>query len=212
MSMTGLPEIRRRPVMTAGLFLAAVIAAGCSGPSPGAEKVEYENIHQAALHGDIDAVTGFLEKGVSVDEMASSGTPLHNAVENNQVAMVALLLENGADVSMRRPRILSDEEPIHAAAGAGSYRVVKLLIRYGADVNAQKSIGNISGLTPLHETVLNRQAGAEHLKTAEILLENGANVNARAVMGDQTGTPLDAADQLGHDEIAALLRRHGGRK
>ena len=43
---------------------------------------------------------------------------------------------------------------------------------------------------------------------AELLIDAGADVNAK---DDDGTTPLDRAIQLGHPEIADLLRQHGGK-
>ncbi len=46
----------------------------------------------------------------------------------------------------------------------------------------------------------------------ELLIANGADVNAKAVSGPKQGkTPLDAANETNHPEIADLLRKHGGK-
>jgi len=48
---------------------------------------------------------------------------------------------------------------------------------------------------------------------AELLIENGAVVNVKLVGGDphKGKTPLDAANETNHPEIAGLLRKHGGK-
>jgi ankyrin repeat protein len=48
----------------------------------------------------------------------------------------------------------------------------------------------------------------ETKEIAELLIANGADVNAKNVDGQ---TPLDVAVDWFNDEIAALLRKHGGK-
>ena len=74
-----------------------------------------------------------------------------------------------------------------------------------------------SGGTPLHLAAL-----MGHKEIAELLIAEGANVNAKIEKtGDEVGltsteiflvlTPLDWAEEEKHKEIAALLRKHGGK-
>ena len=96
-------------------------------------------------------------------------TPLHEAAGGNEdPAVVAALLEAGADVNARG---ISDRTPLHrAAAGNENPPVIALLLRAGADVNARAR----GGRTPLHE------AGARNGNPDVIaaLVESGADVHS----------------------------------
>ena len=72
---------------------------------------------------------------------------------------------------------------------------IKDLLAKGADVNAKDDDGG----TPLLIAVT-----LGNKEIAELLIANGADVNVKDKHG---GTPLDWAD----GEIAALLRKHGGK-
>ncbi len=194
----------------AGALLLCLLAPGCSPPGPDAERTEHMNIQQAALRGDTGAVERFLDEGVPVDDLASTGTALHNAVVGGHAETAGFLIESGADVNLRQPRIISDATPLHIAANHGHSEIVELLILHGADVNAPKSASGITGITPLHDAVLTGRAHEGHLKSAELLLENGADVNARAESADESMTPLRAALQLGYEDIAELIAGYGG--
>ncbi|MDP6417824.1 MAG: ankyrin repeat domain-containing protein, partial [Gammaproteobacteria bacterium] len=82
--------------------------------------------------------------------------------------------------------------------------IVELLIAKGADVNAKHR----GELTPLHYVT-----GGGHSELAELLLANGADVNAKDL---DNKTPLDwAIDRAIYSKwrkIAALLRKHGGKR
>ena len=85
----------------------------------------------------------------------------------------------------------------------GQKEIAKLLIANGADVNTK----NKDSTTPLHQASLGGRK-----EVVELLIANGADVNAKVVSGTKQGlTPLDAANETNHPEIADLLRKHGGK-
>ena len=72
----------------------------------------------------------------------------------------------------------------------------------GTDVNGKDE----DGYAPLYAV-----AGGGHKEIAELLIANGADVNAKVAPIDRFfkgKTPLDLASK---DEIADLLRKHGGK-
>jgi len=54
----------------------------------------------AIAKGDIDAVKKFIEYGADVNEKSNGMTPLMVAARYNQVAIINLLLENGANAKV----------------------------------------------------------------------------------------------------------------
>jgi len=91
-----------------------------------------------------------------------------------------------------------EDTKLHRAAERGDLETVRALLAGGADVNAK----GWSDWTPLH------YAAKRHFDVVELLLAHGADVNADGA-GD---TPLSLAVLNDKDDIAALLRQHGGRK
>ena len=84
-------------VMMAIITLAGV-ASGQS--SPGRELL------QAAEHGDVATMKRLIAAGALLDPVDQRRrTPLLNAVEKSQYEAVALLIQAGADISMRKPKI-----------------------------------------------------------------------------------------------------------
>lgn len=117
-------------------------------------------------------------------------TPLHRAVEINDIQTVQMLINNGADVDARD----NDEEtPLHFAAWENAEDIAAILISGGANVN----IKNKKGMTPLHYASWTN-AGS----TAEFLLSKGANVNAKDNKGK---TPLHLALEYNSMDTAYLL-------
>ena len=114
------------------------------------------------------------------------------AASKGHIEAVKHHLEAGADVNAKHDNGVT---PLHGAVMFGHNEIVELLIAEGADVNAKAE----GGSTPLHLSALQG-----HNEVAELLIAKGADVNAKDEGGE---TPLDYAD----DEIADLLRKHGGK-
>lgn len=70
-------------------------------------------------------------------------TPLHQAVLNNSLEIIQMLLEDGVDVNSKD---ILDVTPLHVAVEYSHVDAVGLLLHAGADVHAK----NILGKTPLH--------------------------------------------------------------
>jgi uncharacterized protein len=144
----------------------------------------------------------------------AGGTPFLMAAQAGDVAVMRLLLANGADPKIKTIR---NTTPLMAAAGLfatlneylrvtdeSALEAIKLLLELGADVNAV----NDDGATALHGTCY-IQWGA----VAKFLVEKGANMNVK----DKNGwTPLTiaegvyyAADLYASESLAELLRQLG---
>lgn len=88
------------------ILLSAALAAGCAGlPDRPAGRAHAVSIHEAAGQGDLEAVKGFLRRGVPVDLpdglTYSSKTALHYAAEGGHLSVIELLLAKGADIWRR---------------------------------------------------------------------------------------------------------------
>ena len=120
--------------------------------------------------------------------------PLHDAVNEGDIAQVKALIANGEDVN-QKDRSLGT--PLHQAVMSGNGEMVKLLIAKGADVDAENRILG----TPLH---LAARRGLEAV--AAVLIGNGAKVNFRHRDGT---TPLHVAAEGGHITVVELLIANG---
>ena len=89
---------------------------------------------------------------------------------------------------------------IKDAITKGNIEAVKKHIAAGTDVNAKL---RRSGETPLFFAAFNG-----YKEIAELLIAEGADVNAKDF---ENKTPLDEAINFKHNEIAELLRKHGGK-
>ena len=114
-------------------------------------------------------------------------------------------MASGAEVDAKDEKFVGTF--LHWASAGGQKEIVKLLIEKGADVNAKDGDGD----TALH-LAGSTTASAE---ITELLISKGADVNAMNMSppGRRIGgmTPLDMATLGNRHEIAALLRKHGGK-
>ena len=127
-----------------------------------------------------------------------TGTALHFAVTRGDEAIVALLLTNRADVTLRNQ---NGESALDRAASGNWPVIAGQLIAAGADVNA---VGpdNQGGLTSLH------RAAQVSREMVALLLEHGANPNITANANLKRTTPLMTAVAYNKPEIISLLLKH----
>ncbi|WP_419694987.1 ankyrin repeat domain-containing protein [Mesorhizobium muleiense] len=149
-------------------------------------------IHDAAMEGDVAAITAALDAGADVDESDGSATPLYLAVFMGHIQAAKLLMERGADVNAQTAL----GSPLMAAMGIDKIDLLNLLLDGGADPNADGS----------SQPALHAAVNLGCLDCVKALVEAGADVNARAEDGK---TPLHMAKRGGQREVADYLMSHG---
>lgn len=142
------------------------------------------------------------------DGQLHGASPLHWAGHRNAVDVCRRLIELGANVNDSA----SDWwlTPLAWAADAASVEAVALLLQHGADVNQDAIVGT----TALHAVAMggSTRGSADpdaYRRAAELLIAHGADVNRRAT-GHRGQTPLDDAFANNNDQVALVLRQHGG--
>jgi len=150
--------------------------------------------HMALESGDLDKARSMLEKNpqlVHDKERGSRVTPLHRMTLRNNVEMVKLLINAGANVNARDG---SDETPLFWLSRRNrATEICKLLLANGADANAKENTG---GNTVLHDAVKDTSK-----EVIELLINNNANVNARDKAGK---TPLHEVVSVGRSGVAVF--------
>lgn len=188
-------------------------------------------LHVGASSNALDLARAALDLGAdpSVDGARFGITPLHRAAHYGATAVVALLLERGADPD---PLDHDGATPLMQAAQAGHVDVMRRLIEAGADplrtsatgafLPALASASGRSDAVALAEQAVRSSseqsrtvpssfsevgglvaaAGRGDLEAASRLLQKGADVNATARNGF---TSLHLAVRDGHLDLARLL-------
>ncbi|CAO3611337.1 unnamed protein product [Mucor fragilis] len=105
-----------------------------------------DNLWVAAGDGQIDRVRELLESGIAVDGHDQFGyTAMHAAVSYNQIEMVKLLIEKGANVNIED---FEKDTPLYVAENV---EIAQLLLDNGADPKHTNEDGITPALTALEE-------------------------------------------------------------
>lgn len=134
-----------------------------------------------------------------------SETALIHAIKSGDRAIVALLLQQGADVNERNEGgrsveyegVETDTYALSTAAAGEDSDMVALLLDHGAHVNAAADSG---------EFALSIAAFKGHASIVQLLIEHGADVQAKTREGN---TPLYYAATSGNTACARLVLDHG---
>ncbi len=151
-------------------------------------------IHDAAMKGDVAAITAALDAGAGVDESDGRTTPLYLAVRGGHFAAAKLLIERGADVNAASEPLLGPA--LMLALAKRRIDLINLLLDAGANPNAQRG----------REAALHIAVRSGCLDCVKALVEAGADVNAKTKDGK---TPLHLAKFKGQREVADYLMSHG---
>jgi ankyrin repeat protein len=170
-----------------------------------------------AASGDLETLRLLLDAGAKADDFPKMKdsraviftgfrTPLMWAAYHNDVRMVRLLLERGADPNQST----HFGNPLSHACWSDSLEAAQVLIARGANVNARDAVADF---TPLHWA-----AGTESPRPqlVKLLLDNGADPNAAG--GEPVGafglvpqTPRLIAEKRGRTAIVDALMAAGAK-
>ena len=152
----------------------------------------------AAALGNPNLVQKQLRKGVNpnLQDSYDNDTPLRVASDRNDILVVQLLLDEGADTNIKT----SYGTALQTAANRSNYKVMQLLLKYGAEVDITDEYKG---------TALYRAASKGDVEGVQLLLGYGANPNARNEWKDMSA--LHAASSYGHEAVVQLLLDGGAK-
>jgi hypothetical protein len=148
-----------------------------------AEKTQ-SSLRDAVSKGRDETVKSLIAEGTDVHAINVRGqTPLHLAAMTDNVDVVRMLINGGADIDVADPG--NNIRPLHNAATNGCANVCEFLLKQGADMDAQTA----SGDTALHLAATNK-----HFDVVSLLLSFHANhsiENNAGVTAEQIATARD---------------------
>jgi uncharacterized protein len=124
---------------------------------------EQVELSTAIEQGDVANVKKFLDNGLSPNDTAFAWSWLQVAANKNQIEVVKLMVERGANVNYKHP--ITKMTAVAFAAYNGNKDMVTYLISKGADPNI-KLRGNVSLVR------MSRDMGNQDM--ADFLMKNGA--------------------------------------
>jgi hypothetical protein len=144
----------------------------------------------ALVQGELEAVDALIDRGAAIELVVAAAT--------GRIAEALLALPTADGASRHRALAL--------AAQYGQAEILALLLDAGEDPGRYNPVGFHAHSTPLHQAAL-----AGHREIVRLLIERGAPSDLRDTI--YHGTPLEWAEHVGNEEIAAFLRdreRSGG--
>lgn len=125
------------------------------------EQIEFMG---AVGNGDVPLAQKYLDSGkVNVNDAFFAWTPLLTAASRDQLPMVKMLVEHGADLNFKH--VVTKLTPLAYAVFDGDNAMVEYLLHKGADPNI-KMKGGVS--------LVRAARDQGHEDTAQLLMKNGA--------------------------------------
>ncbi|HTV48440.1 MAG TPA: ankyrin repeat domain-containing protein [Phycisphaerae bacterium] len=156
------------------------------------------NFHAAITVGNLNDVQNMLQQHpelLNAQLSATGNSPIHTAVDADQIDIVKFLLEKGATTE--------DHGLMIDAAMSGDNDIISLLLDHDADVNSGTDPKDLGAMTPIRVAEL-----YGHLDTAKFLEQNGARIDFFSAAG--LGWKGYVADQLKKDPTLASLKDDWG--
>ncbi|KAJ5067903.1 ankyrin repeat-containing protein [Anaeramoeba ignava] len=172
------------------------------GANPNSTDKKQKNaLHSAILNKcELEIIEFLINSKIEInsidDEKKTALDYSINIQRENQMEIVKLLVENGADVNIATHQ---SKYPLHFACQIeNSFEIVKFLVEKGADINVK----NIWNETPLHLACQQKS-----FKIITFLIEKGADINLQTslVFNDKYLSPLHIACKKNSFNIVKLL-------
>lgn len=115
------------------------------------ERLKKNNIYYYIYEKDHEGLANFIRMNPnSVNKKSRFNTPLQSAILYGDLAMIRLLLDNGADPNQKTS---DGESAVHTAGYKGDLQILKLLSEYKANFNQETSynLEFVRELKPFYE-------------------------------------------------------------
>jgi hypothetical protein len=156
---------------------------------------EQVSLHNTTSKGPGRTVNSLIDKKDKAHAMKVRGqSPLHLAAMTDNVDVVRMLVDGGADVDVDEPG--NHIRPLHNAATNGCSHVCEFLLKHGANMDAQTAQGN---------TALHLAAANGHADIVSLLLSFHAN---HAISNGAGFTAEQLATAKGHHSIVQMIQQH----
>lgn len=149
-------------------------------------------VHLAICRGNKTLLDLLYQLGANLNTKTQdvlTRTPLHIAIDNDQIELAYFLIKNGADIHATKS---SGDNALHIAINNDHIELAYSLIAKDADIHATNSDGD----KPLHIALNNG-----HIELAKYLIANGADIHATNKNGNN---PLHCAAAQGLDDSQLL--------
>lgn len=151
----------------------------------------------AIAEHDLKKVKELVKRGLDINRRNLEGfTPLHQALQKNDVDVGLVLLQGGAEIEAQAP---DGWRPLHFAASSGAEAPIRLCIDHQSNLFAK----TVDGQTALHKACRN-----SNIECVRLLLEKGLDIETADAWGF---TPLCSAAAAGHEAIVKLLLEKGAK-
>ncbi|MAB60664.1 MAG: hypothetical protein CMO46_09025 [Verrucomicrobiales bacterium] len=171
------------------------------------------SMRDAINTGDADRLKQLLDNGADPQTVEkpdgaiiggpSSDSTIALCLQSNQLHLIPLLLDAGANPESVVPSFWSCPTVVNIAAGKGQVEALEYLIAAGANVNPERS-ETCKAPTPLISAIQGKQ-----LDSVRFLLENGADLTVESPSYWIEMKPIFHAAQVGSVEIMDLLIDYG---
>ncbi|KAJ6160634.1 hypothetical protein N7470_004030 [Penicillium chermesinum] len=153
-------------------------------------------LYYASWLGLTDTVNVLIDRhSYNINEKGNHGrTALVAACSRGHLEIVQMLLENGADMTLRD---FDGHDSLTTASLNGHLEIVRLLVKRGADISVASNQG---------ETSLYCAAYKGHFEILKLLIEKGGDIEGHNF---RHLTPLNAASDGGHFDVVKLLVQKG---
>lgn len=161
-------------------------------------------LHIACGKGKLSTSQWLIENGADINALGNDNiTPLFYAILSQNIEIVKLLVESGADLNASMKDKGNDSATLlFFAIDSQNIEIVKLLVDSGADIN-KASLRDNDNVTPLYLAV-----DLENIEIVKFLVDSGADINASLSDNDNV-TPLFLAIKSQNIEIVKLLVESG---